>query len=208
MSDWRVKTGVILNVNFNEKDIAKSLGARWSQLLKKWYVPEGPDLSLFERWLPDEDGMSYSYALGRLYLVQASERCWRCATATSVYCLASDGFESEGFFCENEFTTWGYLNKVPSFLNEHFGQHCPSYFHDYSKKAGGAYCMNHCECGAKLGDFYLHNEPGGGFFQVCEKQASNVLITGVPPFQLGRYLLDASPGRQFPNLIFEFGLRR
>ena len=41
-----------LNVSFAEKDYAKSLGARWDALEKRWYAPDGLNLELFEKWLP------------------------------------------------------------------------------------------------------------------------------------------------------------
>ena len=44
-----------LNVPYSEKDIAKSLGARWDPAVKKWYVSPGMDLSPFAAWLPDDD---------------------------------------------------------------------------------------------------------------------------------------------------------
>ena len=47
---------ILLEVPFAEKDTAKSLGARWNPLEKKWYVPDDleQDLTPFERWLPSD----------------------------------------------------------------------------------------------------------------------------------------------------------
>ena len=44
-------TNMNLKVPFNEKDQAKSLGARWNVEAKLWYVPQGVDATLFEKWL-------------------------------------------------------------------------------------------------------------------------------------------------------------
>ncbi|MCB4359606.1 DUF5710 domain-containing protein [Quatrionicoccus australiensis] len=41
-----------LNVPYEDKEHAKALGARWSGLAKKWYIPAGLDAERFERWLP------------------------------------------------------------------------------------------------------------------------------------------------------------
>jgi hypothetical protein len=41
-----------LNVPYSQKDLAKSLGARWNSRMKAWYAPKGANLSLFEQWLP------------------------------------------------------------------------------------------------------------------------------------------------------------
>lgn len=45
-----------LNVPFQEKDEAKSLGARWDRINRVWYVPEGVDAGAFQKWLPEERG--------------------------------------------------------------------------------------------------------------------------------------------------------
>lgn len=39
-----------LKVPFNEKDQAKSLGARWNAEARHWYVPQGVDSTPFEKW--------------------------------------------------------------------------------------------------------------------------------------------------------------
>ncbi|MFW5440455.1 MAG: DUF5710 domain-containing protein [Methylophilaceae bacterium] len=44
-------SNIPLKVPFKEKDEAKSLGARWNPEAKHWYVPEGVDTTLFEKWL-------------------------------------------------------------------------------------------------------------------------------------------------------------
>ena len=44
-------TNINLKVPFNEKDQAKSLGARWNAGAKLWYVPQGVDTAPFEKWL-------------------------------------------------------------------------------------------------------------------------------------------------------------
>ena len=44
-------TNTSLKVPFNEKDQAKTLGARWNAEAKLWYVPQGVDAAPFEKWL-------------------------------------------------------------------------------------------------------------------------------------------------------------
>ncbi len=44
-------TNINLKVPFNEKDQAKSLGARWNAEAKLWYVPQGVEAALFQKWL-------------------------------------------------------------------------------------------------------------------------------------------------------------
>ncbi|MDI1362489.1 DUF5710 domain-containing protein [Methylotenera sp.] len=43
-------TNIALKVPFNEKDQAKSLGARWNAESKHWYVPQGVEAAPFEKW--------------------------------------------------------------------------------------------------------------------------------------------------------------
>ena len=44
-------TNMNLKVPFNEKDQAKSLGARWNAEAKLWYVPQGVEAAPFDKWL-------------------------------------------------------------------------------------------------------------------------------------------------------------
>ncbi|WP_053162779.1 hypothetical protein [Pseudomonas brassicacearum] len=47
----------------------------------------------------------------------------------------------------------------------------------YSKTTGSCYLMNHCEnCGAKLGDFFMHSEPGGAFFPTSPQEAKRMTL--------------------------------
>lgn len=45
--------GLILEVPYSEKDIAKGLGAWWDPQIKKWFVPKGQDTKPFEKWIPE-----------------------------------------------------------------------------------------------------------------------------------------------------------
>ncbi len=41
-----------INCPYDEKDLAKALGAKWDNDARKWYVPEGLDKNRFKRWRP------------------------------------------------------------------------------------------------------------------------------------------------------------
>ena len=41
-----------LNVPYSEKDLAKSMGARWDGSRKIWYVENVEDLEKFWKWMP------------------------------------------------------------------------------------------------------------------------------------------------------------
>ena len=61
-------------------------------------------------------------------------------------------------------------------LRSHTARYRPA----YSKQVGATYYMNHCEhCGAKLGDFYMHSEPGGAFFPRSPADASKRMLRKV-----------------------------
>jgi hypothetical protein len=42
----------VLLTTYEEKDIVKSLGARYDNSNKTWYVPKGFDITPFKKWLP------------------------------------------------------------------------------------------------------------------------------------------------------------
>lgn len=50
-------SNIALKVPFNEKDQAKSLGARWNAEAKHWYVPQGVEAAPFEKWLTSAPNM-------------------------------------------------------------------------------------------------------------------------------------------------------
>ena len=51
-------TNINLKVPFNEKDQAKSLGARWNAEAKLWYVPIGVEAAPFEKWFSAAPNMT------------------------------------------------------------------------------------------------------------------------------------------------------
>lgn len=53
-NERRVQHGMILEVPFKEKELAKKLGAWWDPDIKKWFVPRGKDPKPFERWFGNE----------------------------------------------------------------------------------------------------------------------------------------------------------
>lgn len=54
-----------LSVAYNERDLVKRLGARWSAEKKTWYVPAGALLTPFERWLPSSQSADYLLSTGQ-----------------------------------------------------------------------------------------------------------------------------------------------
>lgn len=202
-----MRTGAILQASIHEKDTVKALGAQWHPMLKKWFVPENGDLSIFSKWLPEQTGGGPVFAFTPIYLVKSTDICQRCGEKTAVFCLASDGFVADGYFHENFFVTYGYLENIPECLNQYFRENCPTYYIDYSKSTDSSYCMNHCTCGAKRGDFYLHSEPSGGFFPMREAEAKEIILTKISFLTYYLFELNAGPNQQYPNPIQEFAQR-
>ena len=45
-----------LKCPYDEKDEYKSLGGRWDNDARKWYVPKDVDRNLFKQWWPENAG--------------------------------------------------------------------------------------------------------------------------------------------------------
>lgn len=66
--------------------------------------------------------------------------------------------------------------------------------------------MNHCtSCGAQLGDFYMHSEPGGAFFPITPAAARVIRLRRLQV--AGRPTITGSPSMVHPNLILEHAAR-
>ena len=51
-----------INCRYEEKDLAKALGAKWDIEEKKWFVPNGVDRNGFNRWITkDKDKKKSSH---------------------------------------------------------------------------------------------------------------------------------------------------
>jgi hypothetical protein len=201
-----------LNVPFQEKDQAKALGAKWNAREKRWYVPAGASIEGFSRWLEYEDEVENEDEFGSMkvcapiYLLETFERCWKCNSFAKVFALACHKVEETGGFDETDnFVVLNSINTVPDLIVRVLRDVSPSLRFDYSKQANQKYVMNHCSCGAKLGDFYMHHEPGGAFFPTDDREAA--LITMRTIVSDGSYEIDASYSACSDNLIWESAKR-
>lgn len=59
---------VLLDVPFVEKDHAKSLGARWDAVSKRWYIPDNfdGDQDVFSRWISNTKEISAASSTGQI----------------------------------------------------------------------------------------------------------------------------------------------
>ncbi len=167
-----------LDVPFRDKDIVKSLGARWNPKAKKWCVPAGVDLTAFKKWLPKTENDRDKWALAPIYLVESTAGCWQCDRSVPVITLLSEGVEfKSGEKPLTEICVFDYIRFIPLKLEKFLAKRFSNYFKDYSSTTHDFYFMNHCFCGAHLGDFYLHGEPDGAFFPLTEKACENIFLT-------------------------------
>lgn len=159
-----------LQVPFAEKDEAKRLGARWDSRQKAWYVPEGIEPTLFNKWLPESQ--TPNVRAPRWDLAIASRECRRCGELTRVYAIL---LPSEHETLEEEDDPAGdcwergeyavllsYVEAVPASVVAHLHMQAQHHYRlDHSQTTNSFYWMNHCEhCDAKLGDFETIEEPG------------------------------------------------
>ena len=174
-----------LNVPFAEKDQAKGLGARWDAQKKQWFVPDNKPLQEFSKWLPPENEMS-PMLIAPVYLRTSKESCYRCLKISHVYCLGATIIKDVEYD-DDDGQPYSYLIRntnnspvdicnladIDATLVNVIKENAPTYHPDFSKTQKATLWMNHCEhCNAKLGDFYMHNEPGGAFFPVSEKESA------------------------------------
>lgn len=157
---------IFINVPYSEKEEAKSEGARWDPKNKSWFISKDMDKKHFSKWLQtDKKQHNHTVLMPPIFLVESQERCWKCSSFSKVYCFAASGFTDEaGDYDYDGFTTFSNVQLLSQNLEDIVKTHAEKYKPDHSKTASALYYMNHCQhCNAKLGDFYMHNEPSGAF---------------------------------------------
>jgi len=197
---------VFLDVPYHEKDEAKRLGAKWDPGERKWYVPEGRSLEPFTKWLPDVGEASGLQISAPIYVVESSTCCWSCGCETPVIALAVDrldGLKAEAE--ESCLLLLSTVENIPGELANLLGRRYSFFRKRYSKTAGTRYFMNHCSCGAPLGDFFLHSEPGGAFFPTAPEEVENIVLRELPV--AGPFKVEASCGQAYPDLIGKYARR-
>jgi Domain of unknown function (DUF5710) len=182
----QTSSSIELNVPFAQKDEAKSLGAKWNPELKKWFVPAGVSPDSFSKWMPPTaapiatktEEAYHQTLIAPVWLLESKETCYKCHSVSKVFSITSQSiidydFDDDGevYYSrqdraeENDHLSMSNLEMVDDRIAKALAREAPNYRFDFSKTQGARLYMNHCEhCGAKLGDFYMHSEPGGAFF--------------------------------------------
>ncbi|HSG40293.1 MAG TPA: DUF5710 domain-containing protein [Thermoanaerobaculia bacterium] len=191
---------VFLDVPYHEKDEAKRLGARWSPEVRKWYIPEGRPHEPFSRWLPEISDDTVLQVSAPIYAVESSSPCWSCGREISVVALAVEHLDGQEQDDEEKcLIVLSEIEELPPELLRLISSRYSSLKMRYSKTANRRYFMNHCSCGAPLGDFFLHSEPGAAFFPTSPEEAEQIVLRELPI--VGSFKVKASYGQAYPDLI-------
>jgi hypothetical protein len=190
-----------LEVPYQEKELAKALGARWDARRKIWYVVDREDLTPFDRWLPRPPRINHR---SDSYMLLESQRgCWNCGQATRVFGFAMprghEQFEESSgdleFSSDAEYETWLDGPEAMQWVSQtaaavlcyviHISESALSrmqsltirYRKDFSSVTGTRYFMNHCEsCDAKLGDFETIEEFDAPLCPIGTASASRLFL--------------------------------
>jgi hypothetical protein len=114
-----------------------------------------------------DDGEEYgpSMALPPLYVLRAAARCPECGQAQHVYTLGCAAFhDGEDLRPVDVFQFLALIRSLPEALLALLKDKCPSLFLDRDDPGERPYLMNHCDCGAKLDDDFLHGDVGAAFW--------------------------------------------
>lgn len=214
-----IELAPFLNVPFEDRAKAKKLGARWNANAHRWFVPKGIDPTPFGPWTAELDSTPSLRAACPFYVVESTEPCWKCGNEAQAVTLASEGCQSlaeesvEALGDDGDddqslhdpngptdsFVLYSYVEHLPARLSAFMRQRYPNYFVDHSQTTSSFYWINHCPCGAPLGDFHLHSEPDGAFFPMDEGRARAMTLLRLKTS--GYIALRASAGSGPGDLI-------
>lgn len=158
---------ILLDVPYQEKDLAKSKGAKWNPIIKTWFTDDLGKLSDLEMWIN-----SFNVICETLYILKMDRICWKCGKEIEVVCLATN----KSYFKENKYQKnlniqlFSYVLKMPNSLTSYMKEHF-LYFPSYSKSISSSYYVNHCKfCDSIQGDNFLHEVPSQAFYKnLCYK---------------------------------------
>lgn len=123
-----------------------------------------------------------------VYLVVAQTACWKCDRVTPVVTLGTERIREEipdPFSLDDEgapeFFILSNIVALSDTLLAFIHEYCPRYRRTYSRTAQASYFMNHCfRCDASMGDWFMHDEPGGAFFPEGKRDIRRLLLVKLP----------------------------
>ena len=115
----------------------------------------------------EDEPLGPSMAYPPLYLLRTVAYCPECGQAMFVYTLGCSAYgdaEDAGDDPIDEFHFLRVTRSVPPQVLRTLKAKCPGYYLDRTQPEERPYLMNHCQCGAKLDDDYLHGDVGAAFW--------------------------------------------
>ncbi|WP_165595848.1 putative quorum-sensing-regulated virulence factor [Aliarcobacter thereius] len=110
---------------------------------------------------------AHSYKNTILGIIERERECWKCKKTTPVVALKlySNIEENDYFDIQPGITC--FLEKLDNKVLKKIQEKYPFYKYTYSKTFGGKYLANCCiHCNSLQGDFQLHQEINGAFFNI------------------------------------------
>ena len=166
---------VLLDVPYQEKDLAKKRGARWNPQLKSWYVDDLTKVGAVSEWIGNDN-----IVCENLYILTKEHTCWKCGRNLDVVLLATDNSCSvdDGYQRNQNLQILTYVKRMPQGLEEYMKQLL--YYPEYSVRAKTRYFLNHCSaCKSSQGDNFLHEVPKQSFY-------SRLCYRSEPPIRYAR----------------------
>lgn len=118
---------VLLDVPYQEKDLAKKRGARWNPQLKSWYVDDLTKVGAVSEWIGNDN-----IVCENLYILTKEHTCWKCGRNLDVVLLATDNSCSvdDGYQRNQNLQILTYVKRMPQGLEEYMKQLL--YYPEYS----------------------------------------------------------------------------
>ena len=124
------------------------------------------------------------------HLLEAESNCWDCGRVQRVCALVSNRAREEAY---DDPVILKYAEWLPSALRQEIAKTYPRYCLAETKNSGRTYYANLCECGAVMGDHYLHN-PDEAFFPMDNDGMSRISARKLEYSESFRTIADPSWG--------------
>jgi hypothetical protein len=114
---------------------------------------------------PNKGERALSLAVPPLYVVRTVERCPECGEPMHVFALGCELFIEAGESTPSEeFYFLHHIRSLPDLLVAMLASRCRGYRFAQAAPGEDAYLTNHCRCGARLDDEFLHGDVGTAFW--------------------------------------------
>jgi hypothetical protein len=162
-----------------EKAEVQTLGGRWDDETKRWYIDLDQPAATFAKWLAgaggidSEDDAAFTIVSDKAFVAATDVPCQHCASNIEVICIHCESGTASGEPL-TEFTV-SYIWAMGDELKEQL-RPWPHF-----RKADGPdteLVVNHCpHCAAPQDDLYLHAEPGDPFFDISSAPPGSIEMT-------------------------------